>query len=458
MTETIQFPKGFLWGAATSAYQVEGSPLADGAGPSIWQRFCRTPNLVLDGDTGDVACDHYRRYRDDVKLMRDLGLRAYRFSISWSRVMPSGRGPVNQRGLDFYERLVDALLEKGIEPMATLFHWDLPAALDDRGGWLNPDVAQWFADYASVVFAKLDDRIKLWATLNEPWVVTDGGYLHGALAPGHRNLFEAPIATHNLLRAHGAAVAAYRAHGRHEIGIVVNIEPKYAASDAPADREATERADAYMNLQYLDAVLLGRYPERLAEIFGEAWPAWAAEDLASISRPIDFVGVNYYTRSVTRFDAAKWPVHAAAVRQRQATYTETGWEVFPQGLVDTLVAVKDRYGNPRVYVTENGAAFFDPPVAMNGRVIDPLRIHYLQRHILAVHEAIANGVNVHGYFALSLLDNFEWSLGYSKRFGIVHVNYETQQRTPKDSARHYARIIATNGDALRDSSGAGNPF
>jgi beta-glucosidase len=458
MTEPIRFPERFLWGAATSAYQVEGSPLADGAGPSIWQRFCRTPNLVLDGDTGDVACDHYRRYRDDVKLMRDLGLRAYRFSISWSRVMPSGRGPVNQRGLGFYERLVDALLENGIEPMATLFHWDLPATLDDRGGWLNPDIAQWFADYASVVFAKLDDRIKLWATLNEPWVVTDGGYLHGALAPGHRNLFEAPIATHNLLRAHGAAVAAYRADGRHDIGIVVNIEPKYAASDAPADREATERADAYMNLQYLDAVLLGRYPERLAEIFGEAWPAWGQEDLDSISRPIDFVGINYYTRSVTRFDAAKWPVHAAAVRQRQATYTETGWEVFPQGLVDTLVAVKERYGNPRVYVTENGAAFFDPPVAINGRVIDPLRIDYLQRHILAVHDAIAKGVNVHGYFAWSLLDNFEWSLGYSKRFGIVHVNYETQQRTPKDSARLYARIIATNGDALRDPSGAGNAF
>lgn len=331
MTETIEFPERFLWGAATSAYQVEGSPLADGAGPSIWQRFCHTPNLVLDGDNRDVACDHYKRYRDDVKLMRDLGLSAYRFSISWSRILPSGRGPVNPHGLDFYERLVDALLENGIEPMATLFHWDLPAALDDRGGWLNPDIAQWFADYASVVFTKLDDRIKLWATLNEPWVVTDGGYLHGALAPGHRNRFEAPIATHHLLRAHGAAVEAYRAHGRHDIGIVVNLEPKYAASDRPADCAATERADAYMNRQYLDAVLLGRYPERLAEIFGEAWPAWLPEDLKSISQPIDFVGINYYTRNVTRFDAAKWPLHAAPVRQKQATYTETGWEVFPKG-------------------------------------------------------------------------------------------------------------------------------
>jgi beta-glucosidase len=458
MTETIEFPERFLWGAATSAYQVEGSPLADGAGPSIWQRFCRTPNLVLDGDNGDVACDHYRRYLDDVKLMRDLGLTAYRFSISWSRVMPSGRGPINPRGLDFYERLVDALLENGIEPMATLFHWDLPAALDDRGGWLNPDIPQWFADYASVVFRKLDDRIKLWATLNEPWVVTDGGYLHGALAPGHRNRFEAPIATHQLLRAHGAAVAAYRAHGKHGIGIVVNLEPKYAASDDPADRAATERADAYMNLQYLDTVLLGRYPERLAEIFGEAWPQWPAEDLKSISQPIDFVGINYYTRNVTRFDADKWPVRAAAVRQKQATYTETGWEVFPRGLVDTLVAVKERYGNPRVYVTENGAAFFDPPVAANGRVVDPLRVDYLRRHVLAVHEALAAGVNVHGYFAWSLLDNFEWSLGYSKRFGIVHVNFENQQRTLKDSARYYAKIVATRGRVLSSPLFAGSLF
>src|SRR5215831_15310270 len=458
MTETIEFPERFLWGAATSAYQVEGSPLADGAGPSIWQRFCHTPNLVLDGDNGDVACDHYRRYLEDVKLMRDLGLGAYRFSISWGRVMPSGRGPVNGRGLDFYERLVDALLENGIEPMATLFHWDLPAALDDLGGWLNPDIAQWFADYASVVFAKLDDRIKLWATLNEPWVVTDGGYLHGSLAPGHRNRFEAPIATHHLLRAHGAAVAAYRALGKHNIGIVVNIEPKYAMSNDPADRAAAERAGDYMNRQYLDAVLLGRYPDALSEIFAEAWPAWPQEDLASISRPIDFVGINYYTRNVTRFDAAKWPLRAARVRQKQATYTETGWEVFPQGLVDTLVGVKERYGNPRVYVTENGAAFFDPPVATNGRVADPLRVDYLREHILAVHKALTAGVNVQGYFAWSLLDNFEWSLGYSKRFGIVHVNFDNQQRTPKDSARYYAKVIATRGRVLSNPLWAGSAF
>ncbi len=445
---TIAFPEGFLWGSATSAYQIEGSPLADGAGPSIWHRFTHTPNLVHDGDTGDVACDHYRCYVEDVALMRTLGMNAYRFSTSWSRVLPRGRGAVNPAGLDFYDRVVDALLDRGIEPMVTLYHWDLPAALDDLGGWLNPDVPRWFADYAAVMFDKLDDRVTMWATLNEPWVVTDGGYLHGALAPGHRNRFEAPIATHQLLRAHGAAVQAYRAGGRHRIGLVVNLEPKYPASDDPADRAAVARADAYMNRQYLDPVFLGRYPEELRDVFGEAWPAWPAEYFALIAQPIDFVGVNYYTRSVTRFDPHAWPLRAAAVRQKRATYTETGWEVFPQGLTDTLAWVKERYGNPPTYVTENGAAFFDPPVADGEPLADPLRVDYLRKHITAVHAAVEAGVDVRGYFVWSLVDSFEWSLGYSKRFGIVHVDFETQKRTLKDSANFYSKVIASKGHVL----------
>ena len=451
MTQEIEFPSNFLWGCATSAYQVEGSPLADGAGPSIWQRFDHTPGLVRDGDTGDVACDHYRRYVSDVALMRELGMKAYRFSVSWSRILPHGKGAVNAAGLDFYERLVDALLASGIEPLITLYHWDLPAALEDRGGWLNPDIAGWFADYAAVMFRKLDDRVKKWTTLNEPWVVTDGGYLHGALAPGHRNRFEAPIASHHLLRSHGAAVTAYRAEGKHEIGLVVNIEPKYPASDSAADRAATARAEAYMNRQYLDPVFLGRYPDEMIEIFGEAWPDWPADDFAAIQQPIDFLGVNYYTRSVTCADPKNWPVGAAGVKQKQATYTETGWEVFPQGFTDTLVWVKERYGNPPIYITENGAAFFDPPVAENGRVADPLRVAYLHKHLLAIHEALGKGVDLRGYMAWSLLDNYEWSLGYSKRFGIVHVDFATQQRTPKDSARFYARVVATNGGCLAES-------
>ena len=447
-SKRLEFPADFLWGTATSAYQVEGSPLADGAGPSIWQRFVHTPNLVRDGDTGDIACDHYRRYADDVALMREIGTNAYRFSIAWSRVLPQGRGRVNTAGLAFYDRLVDALVAQGIAQMATLFHWDIPAALDDLGGWLNPDIANWFAEYAAVVFRKLDDRVKLWATLNEPWVVTDGGYLHGGLAPGHRNRFEAPIATHQLLRAHGAAVRAYRSLGRHRIGIVVNLEPKYPASESAEDRAATTRAAAYMNRQYLEPALLGRYPEELQEIFGDAWPAWPAEDLGGIRERVDFVGVNYYTRNVTRFDPAQWPLRASGVRQPRATYTETGWEVFAQGLTDVLVWVKERYGNPAIYITENGAAFFDPPTADGGRIQDPLRVAYLREHIRALHAALMAGVDLRGYFAWSLLDNFEWSLGYSKRFGIVHVDFATQKRTLKDSARFYAEVIASRGGAV----------
>lgn len=452
MSDSFGFPPGFLWGAATSAYQIEGSPLADGAGPSIWHRFVHSPGLTASGDTGDVACDHYRRYASDVQLMAELGLTAYRFSIAWARVLPAGRGAVNPAGLGFYDRLVDALLAKGIQPVATLYHWDLPAALDDRGGWLNPDVADWFADYAATVVRALGDRVALWATLNEPWVVADGGYLHGALAPGHRNLFEAPLVSHNLLRAHGRAVEACRAEGATRVGVVVNLEPKYPASDSAADLAATRRADAYMNRQYLDPIFLGRYPEEMPEIFGPAWPDFPAADLDLIRRPIDFLGVNYYTRSVTRHDDRALPVRAGAVRQPHHPYTETGWEVYPPALTRVLLWVKERYGNPPVYITENGAAFYDPPKPLAGAVEDPLRVHYLREHLRAAHRALRQGVDLRGYFAWSLLDNLEWSLGYSKRFGIVHVDFETQQRTPKASARFYARVIRTHGAALADGA------
>jgi beta-glucosidase len=445
----IRFPDGFLWGAATSAYQVEGSPLADGAGPSIWHRFAHTPGCVAGGDTGDVACDHYRRYADDVRLMRSLGLTAYRFSISWSRVLPEGIGRVNRAGLAFYDRLVDALLEARIQPAVTLYHWDLPAALDDRGGWLNPDVADWFAEYARVVYAALDDRVPMWATLNEPWVVSDGGYLYGTLAPGHRNFFEAPRATHNLLRAHAAGVEAYRAEGKHRIGIVVNLEPKYAATERPEDVAATARADAYMNRQYLDPLLRGQYPEELRDIFGEAWPEHAAGDVERLRQPIDWLGINYYTRSVTRDDPSALPVRAARVDQPRHAYTETGWEVYPDGLTDTLKWVTSGYGRIPLYVTENGAAFYDPPQPIDGAVDDPLRVAYYRTHLRAAHAALAAGVDLRGYFAWSLLDNLEWSHGFSKRFGIVHVDFATQQRTPKASARFYADVIRTHGAVLQ---------
>jgi beta-glucosidase len=448
MTRRYRFPDGFLWGAATSAYQIEGSPLADGAGPSIWQRFAHTPGMMANGDHGDVACDHYRRYRDDVRLMRALGLKSYRFSVNWSRVLPEGTGRINPRGLDFYSRLVDELLENGIAPNVTLFHWDLPAALDDRGGWLNRDSAHWFAEYAATMFKALDDRVPYWSTLNEPWVVVDGGYLRGALAPGHRNLYEAPIAAHNLMRASGAGVQAYRAHGRHAIGVVFNIEPKYPASGSAEDLAATRRADAYMNLQFADPALLGSYPPELREVYGDAWPDFPEEDFRLTRQPVDYVGINYYTRAVVRHDGAVLPLCAAPVRQPRRTHTETGWEVYAQGFTDTLIGFRERYGDIPLYVTENGAAFYDPPVVEGEVLDDPLRVDYLRGHLAAAHRAIEAGVNLRGYYAWSLLDNLEWSLGFAKRFGLYHVDFATQKRTPKASARFYARVIDSHGESI----------
>ena len=451
MTDSIRFPDDFLWGAATSAYQIEGSPLADGAGASIWQRFTHTPGLTANGDTGDIACDHYRRYEGDVALMADLGLNAYRFSISWSRILPEGKGRANRKGLDFYDRLVDALLAKGIQPTATLYHWDLPVALDDRGGWLNPDIAEWFTDYAAICYRALDDRVPMWSTLNEPWVVTDGGYLHGLLAPGHRNHFEASLATHHLMLAHGSAVQAYRAVGKHRIGIVVNLAPKDPVTTSAVDRDAANRDDAYMNRQYLDPVLRGTYPDEMREIFGAAWPDFPESDMARIRQPIDFVGVNYYTRNVVRDDPKALPVRAGYVPQRQHAVTETNWEVYPKGLTDILVWVTERYGRIPLYITENGAAFYDPPTPVDGRIEDYLRVDYYRSHLRAAHDAIRRGVDLRGYFAWSLLDNFEWSLGYAKRFGIVHVDYASQVRTVKDSGKFYSEVIRTHGEFLGKS-------
>ncbi len=456
MTDDSIFPADFFWGAATSAYQIEGSPLADGAGPSIWHRFSHTPGRTHSGDTGDTACDHYRRYEMDIALMQRLGLNAYRFSISWSRVLPEGRGRLNAQGLNFYERLVDGLLRRGIEPFVTLYHWDLPLALDELGGWLNRDIAHWFADYAQLLYRALGDRVRLWTTLNEPWVAVAEGYLSGLHAPGHASLAEAPRATHNFLRAHGLAVQAYRAEGRGQIGLVVNLEPKYPVSAKPEDQEAAARAHAYMNRQYLDPVFFGAHPRRMREIFGAHWPEFADADMRLIRQPIDFLGVNYYTRSVVRHDPAIVPTYAGSVRQSGSRYTEMGWEVYPQGLIDTLLWLCNRYGTIPLYITENGAAFADPPIT-DGRVHDPLRVDYLHRHLRAVREAQRQGVDVRGYFAWSLLDNFEWSYGYGKRFGLIHVDFTTQRRIFKDSARFYREVIQARGAVLGQQGSADSP-
>lgn len=448
MSGTQLFPDDFLWGAATSAYQIEGSPLADGAGPSTWDLFCRLPGRIANGDTGEVACDHYRRWREDVGLMRELGLQAYRFSISWSRVFPEGRGALNRAGLDFYARLVDELLEAGIQPCPTLYHWDLPAALDDRGGWLERDIADWFTEYAVTMVRALGDRVRRWTTLNEPWVTVDAGYLHGTHPPGHCSAAEVPRAAHNLLRAHGAAVRAFRSETEGEIGIVINLEPKYPASETTEDRDAATRADAYMNRQFLDPLLLGRYPEELPGIFGADWPDHPAADLDLISEPIDFLGVNYYTRAVVRNDDTATPIRATSVPQTDSLRTTLGWEVHPESLTRVLCWIRDRYGGIPIYITENGAAFRDPPPVAGAFIEDPLRVAYYREHLLALRVAMDAGVDVRGYFAWSLLDNFEWAAGFAKRFGIVHVDFATQLRTPKASARFYEEVIRTGGAVL----------
>ena len=441
------FPDGFLWGAATASYQIEGSPLADGAGPSIWHRFTHTPGNVAGGETGDVACDHYRRMPDDVALLADLGLNAYRFSIAWGRVLPDGAGRVNEPGLAFYDRLVDELLEQGVELFPTLYHWDLPAALNDRGGWLNPDTAARFADYAAVVHERLGDRVGQWVTLNEPWVVMNHGYLEGTHAPGHRNRYEAPRVAHHLLRAHSLGADALRENGAEAVGLVVNLEPHQPATDTPEDRAAAARGDAYVNRFFLDPAFGRPYPAELAEMFGDAWPGF---DEAPVDAPPDFVGVNYYKRAVCAH-GDDGLLRMRPVSQPRSTHTAMGWEVYPDGLRDILLWAHERYGVP-LYVTENGAAFYDPPAVAGDPLDDPLRVAYFHDHLGAVAEALAAGADVRGYFAWSLMDNFEWAEGYAKRFGLVHVDYETQERTPKASAHLLGQLARTNGAALSEDA------
>ncbi len=439
----LTFPEGFLWGCATASYQIEGFPLADGAGPSIWHRFSHTPGNIYNGHTGDQACEHYRRYREDVALMKELGLKAYRFSIAWPRIFPQGRGRPNPAGLDFYDRLVDSLLEAGIVPFVTLYHWDLPAALQDLGGWANRDIAHWFAQYAVAVFARLGDRVKHWITLNEPWVVMDAGYISGRHAPGMRDLGAGLRVAHHLLLAHARAVHAYRAcGGKGQIGITLNLGPQQPASDSPQDRAAADRAHAYLNRLFLDPIFQGQYPQVLVDWFRDWWPHLCEGDLEEFHTPVDFVGVNYYTRRVLRYSPGEGTVHAAGVPQ-DAPHTAMGWEVYPQGLYELLVWIRDSYGNPALYITENGAAFEDT-LSAEGEVDDPDRLDYLRRHLAQAHRAIQDGVDLRGYFVWTLLDNFEWAHGYSKRFGIVYTDYPTQRRVVKQSGRWYAQVIARN--------------
>lgn len=439
MNATHRFPPGIILGAATSAYQIEGATDADGRGPSVWDTFAATPGKVAGGDTGEPGADHYRRWAEDVELMAELGLQSYRFSIAWPRVQPDGTGPVNRKGLDFYRRLVDGLRDRGIRPMATLFHWDLPQALQDKGGWENRDVASWFADYAQIMFDALD--VADWITVNEPKTVVDAGYRHGIHAPGYRDDARAYVALHHMLLAHGLAVRALRASGGgRRIGPALNLSPVYPAAGGPeaesaAQADAVRHADGLENRLYLDAILTGRYPEdTLRWIAGRSpMPERIADgDLEIISAPIDMLGVQYYS-----------PLYVTADGERAFRHprSQAWWqEIHPEGLCDLLRRLARDYGDVPLVITENGMPAADE-VDPDGAVHDPYRVAFLRDHLDAVRRAVADGVRVVGYHVWSLLDNFEWAEGYRERWGIVYVDYPTQRRIPKDSALWYRDLI-----------------
>ncbi len=448
-TRLLRFPQGFLWGATTSAYQIEGAWNEDGKGLSIWDVFVHQPGHVERGETGDVAADHYHRWPEDLALMSALGLQAYCFSVAWTRIQPEGYGRVNPAGLDFYERLVDGLLERNIQPWLMLYHWDLPQSLQEHGGWASRDTALRFADYAQIVAHRLGDRVTYWVTHNEPAVVAYAGHFSGEHAPGIRNPFIALRVVHHLLLAHGYGLQALRAvlPNGARLGIILNLIPTYPASETPQDQQAAQRFDGFQNRLFLDALLRGHYPEDLSHQFVGLFPEPQAGDLEIISEPMDFLGINYYSRAVVRYAPQALPLQAEQVYPAGNEYSQM-WEIYPQGLYDLLTRLYIEYRDTPFcpldwYITENGVPVPDG-VDFDGRVRDERRIRYIRRHLRALHQAIQEGVPLRGYFYWSLLDNFEWAYGYRMRFGLVYVDFETQERIPKDSARFYAEVIRKN--------------
>lgn len=468
--EPLVFPTDFLWGSATASYQIEGAAAEDGRTPSIWDTFARTPGAVLNGDTGDVACDHYHRMTEDVALMRSLNLSAYRFSVAWPRVRPDG-GAANRAGIDFYSRLVDELLAQDITPWVTLYHWDLPQALEDRGGWTDRDTAHRFLDYALTVHDALGDRVRYWTTMNEPWCSAFLGYTGGQHAPGRQEGVAGIVAAHHLMLGHGLAAAEIKRRSPDaEVGITLNltVADPFDPSE-PADVDAARRIDGFWNRMFLDPILRGRYAEDLAadtagmSFAGRSWQEYVRDgDLETISTPIDVLGVNYYHGDGacgrptdpadllgTRVVHPERPVTTPFPGCEDITFPRRGlpvtgfdWEVQPEGLTRLLVRLREEYDAPPIYVTENGAAY-DDVVEPDGSVVDPGRLSFIDAHLRAIHDAMQAGVDVRGYFAWSLLDNFEWAYGYRQRFGIVHVDFDTQVRTPKASAEWFAAVAAT---------------
>ena len=450
----LRFPDGFVWGAATASYQIEGAVHEDGRGPSIWDTFSREPGRVHAGHTGDVACDHYHRYVEDVALMADLGLASYRYSIAWPRIQPDGTGPVNQRGLDFYDRLTDELIGKGIDPVVTLYHWDLPQSLQDRGGWTARETAEAFAEYAQIVHARLGDRVRTWTTLNEPWCSAYLGYASGVHAPGIQDPASAFKAVHHLLLGHGLAARALRAAGAQNVSITLNPSAVFPLDENnPGDVDAARIVDGLSNRIFLDPLLRGRYPDDMREHMARFTDLDFIHDgdEAVINAPIDLLGINFYTPSYVsaRPGQPASPdapgTEGIAFRKPVGPITDIGWQIEPGALTRLLDRIHQDYPGTPMMITENGAAYPDGPSADDGQIHDRNRIEYFDGHLRACLDAISHGVDLRGYFAWSLMDNFEWAEGYAKRFGIVHVDYTTQRRMPKDSARWYQEVIRRNG-------------
>ncbi len=433
MISRSDFPEAFLFGAATSAYQIEGHSFG-GAGPTIWDDFAAQPGKVVNGETGAIACDHYHRYEADLDLLKGLG--AYRFSTSWARVMPDGRR-VNQAGLDYYDRLVDAILARGLKPFLTLYHWDMPAALGALGGWENRDVASWFGDFTDTVMDRIGDRVASTATINEPWCVSWLSHFLGHHAPGKQDITAAAHAVHHVLLAHGEAMARLRAHGQENLGIVLNFEAFQPAT--PLDQPAAARFDAIMNRMFIEPLTTGCYPELLLKGLASHLPENWQDDMARISAPLDWLGVNYYTRQTIAEAAGPWPNYTT--RETDAPKTQMGWDIYPEGLGETLHMLRHSYtADLPLFITENGMAWENAP--QDGTIDDPARSRYLFAHLAQVKSAIASGANIQGYFYWSLLDNYEWAFGYEKRFGMIHVDFETQKRTPKNSFYAFKNWLA----------------
>lgn len=445
MSNFYQFPNDFLWGTATSAYQIEGAHDADGKGPSIWDTFAHTTGKTYLGHTGDTAVDHYHRYQDDIRLMREMGLKCYRFSISWSRVLPTGRGQVNPTGLDFYDRLIDCLLENNIEPIPTLFHYDLPQALQDAGGWPNRETAYAFGDYAKILSSYFSDRVNWWITHNEPWVTAFLGHFTGEHAPGMQDLGCTLAAAHHLLLSHGLAVEALRVNASRplQVGIALNLSPVHPATDSEEDRAAGRLHDGFLNRAILDPLFRQEYPQDITALAGPFFPVIEPGDMQTIAAPIDFLGINYYNRTVVRHDPNVPFVQLSPVQPPASSYSQM-WEIYPPGIAELVLRVWNDYHPSKIFLTENGVCVPDG-IDFDGRVRDIRRIQYLQDHLVHLHGVLDQGVPLIGYLVWSLMDNFEWAFGYDKRFGIVHVDFNDLTRTVKDSGRWFRQVIQNNG-------------